>query len=151
MSFYPIIQLEIPDNFVQPAVCFLAQTGGICPPQIHPKPKAPFNYNSSLHLYTQSLQSLDVTDVFNSRLANLTGFATLAPQNLFVSSFIHKSFVEVNEEGTEAAAVTVGIVQLTSFIPRTLFHCNRPFIFFIMDNENKNLLFMGAYMRPKTE
>lgn len=107
-----------------------------------PKTNDTLNYNYSHHLYTQSLQSLGVTDVFNGS-ANLTGFST---KNLFVSSFIHKSFVEVTEEGTTASAVTTGILVALSFTPRTLFHCNRPFIFLITENENKNLLFMGAYM-----
>ncbi|KAK3863549.1 hypothetical protein Pcinc_030699 [Petrolisthes cinctipes] len=101
----------------------------------------------------KSLMRMGVTDMFSVQKANLTGFAVL-PQNLYVSKVIHKSFVEVGEEGTEAAAATV-VVAVTrsghSRVPLPIqFHCNRPFIFLLRDNVTKNLLFMGTYQDPRT-
>lgn len=84
---------------------------------------------------------MGVTDVFNNN-ANLTGFSKTF---LMVSGTIHKSFVEVSEEGTEASASTV--LTATRFGLEG-FQCNRPFLFLIMDKLTKNLLFMGAYKDP---
>ncbi|NYT17940.1 MAG: serpin family protein, partial [Methanomicrobiales archaeon] len=72
-------------------------------------------------------------------------------RNLFIDDVIHQAFVEVNEEGTEAAAATAGVVSLCSgtmpgFIP--VFQADHPFIFLIQDNETGNILFMGRVMNP---
>lgn len=72
---------------------------------------------------------------------------------LFVSQVLHKSFVEVNEEGTEAAAVTAIIMQTTSSMtfekpnPK-IFKANRPFVFAIKDNKTGAILFIGKVMKP---
>lgn len=89
-----------------------------------------------------------ITDLFSFDKAN---FTTLGPlREAAVKTVIHKAFVEVNEEGTEAAAVTVAVVPVRSFVPRIPFHCKRPFVFLIRDNATRNILFMGAYKDPGT-
>lgn len=103
--------------------------------------------------HTQSLQNMGVVDLFSDVHANLTQFANVSPK-LYVSKVIHKAFVEVGEEGTEAAAATV-VIAVTrsghSRVPLPIeFHCDRPFIFIIRDNQTKNLLFMGSYQNPGT-
>ncbi len=62
----------------------------------------------------------------------------------------HKSFVEVNEEGTEAAAVTSVEMVLASVPPQPRFEMviNRPFLFAIQDNETGTILFLGAIRNP---
>lgn len=65
-----------------------------------------------------------------------------------IDSVIHKSFVEVNEEGTEAAAVTVVIVGETSANLSPVVNVNRPFVFVIRDNKTNSILFMGKVMNP---
>ncbi|KAK4312101.1 hypothetical protein Pmani_016455 [Petrolisthes manimaculis] len=94
---------------------------------------------------------MGVTDMFSTQKANLTGFVV---QNLLVSKIIHKSFVNVDEGGTEAAAATVRKLRFRSIHKRPplpiQFHCNRPFIFLLRDNVTKNLLFMGSYQDPRT-
>ena len=60
-------------------------------------------------------------------------------QDLDISQVIHQAFVEVNEEGTEAAAATVIGVKMTSAGPigdPKVFNANHPFIFYIIDNKS---------------
>jgi len=94
------------------------------------------------------LSNMGISDLFNAQYANLTGFA---PEGgLSVGASMHKAFVEVNEEGTEAAAATA-FVSARMGRPNTpaKFKCNHPFVFFIHDNLTKNILFIGAYKNPK--
>ncbi len=73
-------------------------------------------------------------------------------KDLMISKVIHQAFVEVNEEGTEAAAATAVIMKLTSVsgdkpkIP--VFNANHPFVFIIQENETGNILFMGRVSDP---
>jgi serpin B len=68
--------------------------------------------------------------------------------NLFISKVIHQAFVQVDEEGTEAAAATGVIMEVTAVRPRTIFRCDHPFIFMIMDKRTHALLFMGRVNDP---
>ena len=72
-------------------------------------------------------------------------FSGMGPSNLFISEVRHKTFVEVNEEGTEAAAVTA--VDLTASVP-PVFRVDRPFFFTIHDNWTNTILFMGTIVEP---
>jgi len=70
-------------------------------------------------------------------------------QNIYIKDVAQKAFVQVNEEGTEAAAVTKVQVVNTSMPPKPLeFIVNRPFFFLIVDRENGLILFMGAVYDP---
>ena len=71
-------------------------------------------------------------------------FSGIGP-SLFISDVRHKTFVEVNEEGTEAAAVT-GVTMLESVPPA--FRVDRPFFFAIYDAETETILFMGTVTEP---
>jgi len=66
---------------------------------------------------------------------------------------LHKTFIEVNEEGTEAAAVTAVEISLTSANPDSptamFFVVDRPFIFTIEENSSGTILFMGKVNRPE--
>ena len=70
--------------------------------------------------------------------------------NLYINEVSHKTFVEVNEEGTEATAVTnVGISGIVSVPPPPIsFVVDRPFFFAIRDNQTKTVLFMGVVVDP---
>lgn len=94
------------------------------------------------------LSNMGISDLFDARLANLTGFAPNG--GLSVGKSMHKAFVEVNEEGTEAAAATA-FISFKSSRPDSpaKFACNHPFLFFIHDNLIKNILFIGAYKNPQ--
>ena len=78
-------------------------------------------------------------------------FSAMADEPLFVSEVKQKSYVEVNEEGTEAAAVTTGIMRATAiFQPLEPFEMivDRPFFFVIEDNQTQSILFMGVVFNP---
>jgi serpin B len=65
---------------------------------------------------------------------------------------IHQAYVDVNEEGTEAAAATAVTIKLTSIGPdRTpVFRADHPFIFMIRDTRSGSILFLGRVLNPKT-
>ena len=67
--------------------------------------------------------------------------------NLAISEVKHKTFVEVNEEGTEAAAATSVGIMLTS-LPPTI-RIDRPFVFLIREKSSNAILFIGQLMRPE--
>jgi serpin B len=70
-------------------------------------------------------------------------------KDLSIAYVFHKAFVEVNEEGTEAAAATAVIMTLKS-APHSspVFHADHPFLFVIRDNRSGSILFMGRVMNP---
>ena len=72
-------------------------------------------------------------------------------KDLFISEVVHKAFVDVSEEGTEAAAATGVIMELTSVVEPTLpavFRADHPFIFMIRDNHSGSILFIGRVVDP---
>ena len=91
------------------------------------------------------LKNLGMLDVFNPGGADLKNIGSSAA-NLFVSTASHDAFVDVNEEGTEAAAVTTIIDQFMSESPR--FIADHPFLFIIQDDESGTILFMGKLSDP---
>lgn len=112
-----------------------------------PKFKLEVTYNN----LKDQLNSLGLKEVFTDS-ADLSGFT--GERNLYVSDVIHKAFVEVNEEGTEAAAATVIGVKMTSIeMPEEpkVFNANHPFMFYIIDNKTRTILFFGSIVDPKIE
>ncbi|XP_015278263.1 PREDICTED: serpin B4-like [Gekko japonicus] len=94
-----------------------------------------------------ALQSMGMTDAFMKGKANFTGISE--NMGMAVSNVTHKCFIEVNEEGTEAAAATgVEIVPKSAQFPLE-FKADRPFLFFIINNiAAKSILFFGKYLSP---
>lgn len=68
-------------------------------------------------------------------------------KDLFISKVVHKAFVDVNEEGTEAAAATAVIMDKASIRPLT-FRGDHPFVFLIRDNATGSMLFAGRIVDP---
>lgn len=68
-------------------------------------------------------------------------------KDLRISAVIHKAFVDVNEEGTEAAAAT-GVVMQPRSSRTMVFRADHPFVFLIRDNRSNSILFMGRVMNP---
>ncbi len=108
-------------------------------------PKFKLEYEKTLNT---PLHSLGMGIAFAPGLADFSRMADLEAlgQNLYIGEVLHKAVVEVNEEGTEAAAVTSVGIRATSAPPA--FMANRPFFFAIRDNETKTLLFMGTVVDP---
>ena len=81
--------------------------------------------------------------------ASRADFSSFANGNVFVSEMLQKAKIEVSEEGTKAAAVTLGMVKLTALRPdeprRVDFHCDHPFVYMIQDNYTGAILFMGQF------
>ncbi|XP_067418687.1 leukocyte elastase inhibitor-like isoform X2 [Emydura macquarii macquarii] len=91
------------------------------------------------------LSGLGLLDIFDSGKADLSGMS--GARDLFLSKIAHKSFIEVNEEGTEAAAATAGIVMLCMIMEED-FNADHPFLFFIRHNPTQSILFFGRYASP---
>jgi serine protease inhibitor len=98
------------------------------------------------------LKALGMEIAFNPTKADFSGMYEISPdQNVFISKVKQKTYVEVNEEGTEAAAVTSVTMTLTSAMgPSEKFTMivDRPFFCVIYDEESGTPLFMGAVVDP---
>jgi serpin B len=79
--------------------------------------------------------------------ADFSGMCTAEP--LAISKVLHKAFVDVNEEGTEAAAATATDMQVTSMPRITLFRADHPFLFLIRDKRSGAVLFIGRVTDPR--
>ncbi|XP_057556157.1 leukocyte elastase inhibitor isoform X2 [Hippopotamus amphibius kiboko] len=97
------------------------------------------------YILNDPLARLGMQELFSSQ-ADLSGMS--GARDLFISKVVHKSFVEVNEEGTEAAAATAGIATYAMLMPEEDFIANHPFIFFIRHNPSANILFLGRLTSP---
>ncbi len=69
-------------------------------------------------------------------------------RDFYLSEVVHQAFVEVNEEGTEAAAATGLVVGVTMVVKKLVFRADHPFIFIIQDRATGNILFMGRVVDP---
>ncbi|CAI5682633.1 unnamed protein product [Oreochromis niloticus] len=108
-----------------------------------PKFKLEENYDLS-----ETLGKLGMKDVFSAGRADLSGMN--GERGLFLSTVAHKAFVEVNEEGTEAAAmIYFPVITGGACKPDTHFRADHPFLFFIRHNETKSILFFGRFSSPQ--
>lgn len=98
------------------------------------------------YILNSNLGRLGLQDLFNSSKADLSGMS--GSRDLFISKIVHKAFVEVNEEGTEAAAATAGIATFCMLLPEEEFTADHPFVFFIRHNPTVNVLFLGRVCSP---
>ena len=114
-----------------------------------------FEFESEFDL-VDTLKSMGMRDAFDGSKANFSGMdgrSCMAgdPRCLFLSDVIHKAFVAVDEEGTEAAAATleIAIPMGGSALPPVEFTVDRPFIFLIRDRETGTILFVGRVLDPR--
>jgi len=107
-------------------------------------PKFKFEKKYSLN---DLLRSMGIIDAF---IPDVADFSKMDGTNtLFISEAIHQSFVEVNEEGTEAAAATAIIMEATAFPDEPKkFIADHPFVFLIQHKETGAILFMGRVTNP---
>ncbi|KAG8133243.1 putative Serpin B6-like protein [Naja naja] len=92
------------------------------------------------------LRRMGMMDAFHEGKADFSGIST--NNDLVISEVVHKSFIEVNEEGTEAAAATgVIFVFYSAQLPLEI-KVDHPFLFFIMQRSTNTILFFGRYSSP---
>ncbi len=109
-----------------------------------------FTVTSTLRL-DQTLRTLGMTDAFDPAKADFSGM-TVSKDELFIGAVVHKAFIDVNEKGTEAAAATGVVINLTSAMPEPVpvFRADHPFLFLIRENSSGSILFMGRVAKPET-
>ncbi len=76
-------------------------------------------------------------------------FSNISDQSLMISRVLHQTFIETNEEGTEAAAATVVEMVFTSMPMVTTVNINRPFLYFIRETSTGTIVFMGQVVDPR--
>ncbi len=106
-------------------------------------PKFTMNTNYDL---VEPLKELGMADVFDDRDANLSGISVA--DRPYISEAFQYAFVNVNEEGTEAAAFTASEVMEESMPILQHYTADHPFLFLIQDNESGTILFMGRVSAP---
>jgi len=104
-----------------------------------------FQINSDFHLKPE-LQNLGIRKAFTESAADFSRIN--GGRDLFLYDVIHKAHIEVNEKGSEAAAVTAGEVHTKSLPMIHLLDFNRPFLFLIRDNVHQVTLFAGVVNKP---
>ncbi|XP_034369177.1 serpin B10 isoform X2 [Arvicanthis niloticus] len=93
-----------------------------------------------------ALRGMGMTDAFNQSKADFSNMSS--ERNLFLSNVFHKTFLEINEEGTEAAAGTGSEVSARIKAPSIELNVDHPFLFFIRHNRTKSILFCGRFCSP---
>jgi len=108
-----------------------------------------FKFEYSEMRMKQAMSELGMPTAFEENNADFTRIN--AAGNIYISEVKHKTFIETNEEGTEAAAVTSVGMAVTSIgndpVPIE-FTCDRPFVFFIHEKTTGSILFIGTVMNP---
>ncbi|XP_055502301.1 serpin I2-like [Leucoraja erinacea] len=94
---------------------------------------------------TEPLEVLNITEIFKAG-ADLSGMTESA--DLHISQAVHRAFIEINEEGSEAAAST-GLAAAIMSLPRHQFMANHPFMFLIRSKLTAAVLFVGRLMEPE--
>ena len=91
-----------------------------------------------------TLKSMGMVDAFSGK----ADFSGMDKEPLFISAVLHKAFVAVNEEGTEAAAATAVIMARGSPSLPPIFRADHPFVFLIRENSTGSILFLGRVVNP---
>jgi serpin B len=137
------VENHMSTSLVQNAMIYYAQ-----PEVIVKLPKFKMTLGMGLN---KLLQNLGMKNAFSA----IADFSKMTPSNdLYISDVVHKAFIEIDEEGTEAAAATAVVMTTTSVSnsrppkPKE-FIADHPFLFYIVDNKTSSILFMGRIMNPK--
>jgi serpin B len=107
-------------------------------------PRFELEYEKTLN---DVLKAMGMEEAFLPEQSDFSGINASAGEDLYISKVKHKSFVKVNEEGTEAAAATSVGIGLTSTGPPVV-RADRPFLFVIRENHSGTILFIGKVGDP---
>ncbi|MDJ1499139.1 serpin family protein [Xanthocytophaga agilis] len=114
-------------------------------------PKFKFEGNYIKQEFNTVLANLGMGEAFSDYADFSNLLVGFTKGDLKINEVAHKTFVQVDETGTEAAAVTsIGMVETTSSIPR-IWTVNRPFIYIIREKSSGAILFIGKVMNPTIE
>jgi serpin B len=112
-------------------------------------PKFAFTFDTELG---PSLQAMGMTNAFDPMRADFAGMAQgTPPEPLYIALVLHKAFISLDENGTEAAAATVVEMAAGSAAPEEAppeVRIDRPFIFAIRDAQTGTVLFLGRVLNP---
>ncbi len=104
------------------------------------------------YLLNENLQKLGMPTAFKDGEADFSGMSIKWGRLLYISSVFHQAYVDINEEGTEAAAATSVVIKLRCMPSKPpVFRADRPFIFMITDDETGLILFMGRLVDPEAK
>ncbi|KAJ9584201.1 hypothetical protein L9F63_021453, partial [Diploptera punctata] len=95
------------------------------------------------YVLNKALENMGIVDLFNDAKADLSGIST---ENLYLHKMIHKTRIVINEEGTVASSATGGVIGNREMGP--VICANRPFLFLIVENSLKLVLFAGKIVNP---
>lgn len=93
-----------------------------------------------------TLASMGMRDAFTGGRADFSGMD--GTRELYISAAIHKAFIDVNEEGTEAAAATAVVMSRARVVPPPTFRADHPFLFLIREKSTGSILFVGRLANP---
>jgi serpin B len=101
---------------------------------------------SQLFRLDAMLKVLGMEDAFSTQ-ADFSGMD--GSRELYIGAALHKAFIAVNEQGTEAAAASAVVMQAKSIpFPQNVFNADHPFLFLIRENRTGSILFMGRVANP---
>ncbi len=117
-----------------------------------------FKYEFKLEDFMEVLKTMGIEDVFSPLAADLTNiiarddFTKMDAENLYVSTAIHQTYIDLNEKGTRAAAITYFGIDKAGIAPmereRIELIFNKPFVYMIRDSKTKEILFFGVVETP---
>ena len=92
------------------------------------------------------LGRMGMPTAFSEMRADFSGMT--GKPDLYITEVVHQAFVEVNEEGTEAAAATGIVMGIKAMLEKKVFRADHPFIFFILEKRTGTILFFGRVIDP---
>lgn len=112
-----------------------------------------FKLEESLDDLTNEFEALGVKDAFDADKADFSGIYLPGEARIYISDFVHKAFLEVSEEGAEAAAATqIGFAKTSIDVPKPempIFKLDRPFYSFLIHKPTREILFIAKVVEPE--
>ena len=111
-------------------------------------PKFKTEYSVELN---DTLKAIGIEKAFSEFDAEFKNMVDNYPMNIYIDKVLHKTYIDVNEAGTEAAAATAVMMAGSGMPPEPIdFIADEPFTYFIYDSENDEILFVGEYSEATT-
>ena len=97
----------------------------------------------------ETLKQLGLTDAFSDKRARFCMMVDCNNEVIYIDNVVHKAFIDVDEEGTEAAAATAVLVatEVARIAVTKKFRADRPFLYFIYDTRTNTMLFLGRFFK----